>query len=293
MTQPNGDVPQIYSPDATGGPAIRINQIGEGRLLVITPLEFEPNAPAFDDGETGPRVTADIAILDGPIPLQYGGSIQKRRPHTMEFRQLPALVRGVWIQEKTLVFQIKGRIGLGVVVGRLGKGQATKGNPPWVLFDPTPGDIEQAKAWLAAKAVGQWVNPEPVEIGGTQPVAQAPGNYPQPASPGYGYQPPAPAPQQPAYVQPPPAQAYPTHVQPQPAYEPWQPPTAPPPAPPAPEPLMPPGFDPNRWAAMTPADKQNAAAWYAQQAGQYAPPAPPQAQPAQPPASQQGGPAYW
>jgi hypothetical protein len=238
VTNP-GNMPAIYTPDAIGGPMMRISHIGEGRLVVINPLEYDPNAPAFDEGETTGRVTADIAILDGAVPLQYGGSIQKKRPHPVEFRQLPALVRGIWIQEKSMVHQIKSRIGLGVVVGRIGRGQATKGNAPWVLFDPTPADMEQAKAWLSAKAVGQWQNPEPVEVtsNGYAPAAQTQQAAPPAASPYAG--------------------------------DPW--------ATPAAGPQMPPGFDPNRWAGMDAGTRQQVVDWYKSQNPPAAPPQQPQA----------------
>lgn len=165
MTQPDAmNLPQILTPDAAGGPAIRMNHIGVGRLLVVNATGIDENA-AHMSGGTKPRITADVAIMDGPVPLDFGGSIQKRRPHSLRVNSLPYLVRGMWIQEAGLVKQLRSRIGQGVVVGRLNLGQGTNGNnDPWVLDDPTPADVEYVRRWLTAKATGQWVNPDPVEL---------------------------------------------------------------------------------------------------------------------------------
>lgn len=245
MTAPA--MPTIGKPDAVGAAAFRINQLGEGRLLLVRPTAYDPNAAGFDAGETTGCVTADIVVLDGPTPLTFGGSVQKGRPDSMRVDTLPFLASGVWIKEKQLVVQLHRKVGANeVVVGRLALGVATKGNRPWVLLDPTPADIEKANAWLVSKFSGTFVNPTPVEI--IQAAPAQPAGIPTAASWG----------------------ATPTVT-----------PT------PVAEPPMPPGFDPQKWAAFDLATKSTIAAGYA---GYSAAPAavPAQAAPVATPASATG-----
>lgn len=205
------DIPQILNPDATGGPNVRVNHIGVGRLLCINPTAIQEDAPHMSGG-TKPRVTADVAILDGATPFDFGGSEKKNRPNSMRVTRLPYLIRGMWIQETLLVQQLRSRIGKGVVVGRLAMGQATNGNnAPWVINDPTPEEVEYVRSWLTAKATGQWTNPDPIELN-PQPAQNQPAQPGQWVGSGAAVTPPATA---------------------------------------QPEPPMPSGFDPAKWAAAT------------------------------------------
>lgn len=272
MTQPNGmDIPQILTPDAAGGPAVRMNHIGVGRLLVVNATAIQEDAPHMS-GTTKPRIIADVAIMDGATPFDFGGSIQKRRPHSNRVTRLPYLVRGMWIQEAGLVKQLRSRIGQGVVVGRLNLGQGTNGNnDPWVLDDPTPEEVDYVRRWLTAKATGQWTNPDPIEL-------QVPQAAPAQAGQWVGSGAPV-APQQAPPL---------GH-----SGDPWATPTAPATTPPqsgfgaAPtqsEPPMPSGFDPAKWAVASLYEKNMIVKFMGGGApAQTAPPQPATA----------GGPAYW
>jgi len=67
-----------------------------------------------------------------------------------------------------LVTQLKAAVAeKGMVLGRLGQGQNTKGNPPWLLSPHTAEDVAKAEAWLAANPRNQFGNP-------STPVASEP-----------------------------------------------------------------------------------------------------------------------
>jgi hypothetical protein len=145
-----------------------------------------------------------------------------------------------------LVTQLKAAVPDGMVLGRLGQGQNTKGNPPWLLQPHTEADVAYAEQWLAANPRGQFA----------QPQAQAAPPTPPAQAGGWGQQPPAPAPAAPAtggwgspppQAQPPAQQGWGAPPAPPanaPAYDPWggvQAAPAPAPAPAAPAPVSSPG----------------------------------------------------
>lgn len=85
-----------------------------------------------------------------------------------------------------LVTQLRQAVPDGMVLGTLGQGQNTKGNPPWLLSPHTAEDVAKAEAWLAANPRNQF----------SQPQAAPP--TPPAAAPAWGQQPPAAAPAAPA-----------------------------------------------------------------------------------------------
>lgn len=93
-----------------------------------------------------------------------------------------------------LVTQLKAAVPDGMVLGRLGQGQNTKGNPPWLLQPHTEADVAYAEQWLAANPRNQFNQPPtsaaPAPAWGQQPPAAAPA---APATGGWG-NPPTPAP---------------------------------------------------------------------------------------------------
>lgn len=93
-----------------------------------------------------------------------------------------------------LVTQLRQAVPDGMVLGRLGQGQNTKGNPPWLLSPYTEEDIARADAWQAANP------PAPAYA---QPAAQAA----PPTAPAWGQQ--ATAPAAPSWGAPAPAPAAP------------------------------------------------------------------------------------
>lgn len=90
-----------------------------------------------------------------------------------------------------LVTQLRGAVPDGIVLGTLGQGENTKGNPPWLLRPYTDAELQQAEAWIAQNPrIPQ--APQPAAGGwGAPPTAAAP-------APAWGQQPPAAAPAAPA-----------------------------------------------------------------------------------------------
>lgn len=106
-----------------------------------------------------------------------------------------------------LVTQLKGAVPDGMVLGTLGQGENTKGNPPWLLKPHTADDVAKAEAWLAANPRNQFqqaappTSAAPAPAWGQQPPAAAPA---APATGGWGAPAPA-APAAPAWGAPAPA----------------------------------------------------------------------------------------
>lgn len=98
-----------------------------------------------------------------------------------------------------LVTQLKNAVPDGMVLGRLGQGQNTKGNPPWLLSPHTDADVATAEAYLAANPRNQFGQPQTQQAPPTPPAATpawggpAPTVSPAPATGGWGA-PVAPAP---------------------------------------------------------------------------------------------------
>lgn len=81
-----------------------------------------------------------------------------------------------------LVTQLKAAVPDGMVLGRLGQGENTKGNAPWLLQAHTAEDVAKAEAWLAANPRQQFAQP-PVQV---PPTAPAWGAQATPAAPAWG-----------------------------------------------------------------------------------------------------------
>lgn len=75
---------------------------------------------------------------------------------------------------RALVGQLKGAAPDGMVLGRLGQGQNTKGNPPWMLFSHTEQDVARAEAWIAANPRNSFAQPQAQAAPPTPPVSAAP-----------------------------------------------------------------------------------------------------------------------
>jgi hypothetical protein len=102
----------------------------KGRLLLFKPTQLLHDVPTKDYGDKD-AIEADIHILDGPD----AGTVLR------DGRVFPLVLIG----------QLKGNVGTGRFnLGRLGQGEATKGKPPWKLFDPTPEDADLARRYLAS-----------------------------------------------------------------------------------------------------------------------------------------------
>lgn len=97
----------------------------EGSLLLFFPNEYHSAIPT---------VNGDNAAVDTHIVvLDKGGKV----------------LRDARVWGRALIPQLKGAIGGKPVLGRLAKGQATKGNnPPWVLSDFTDQDANMARQFM-------------------------------------------------------------------------------------------------------------------------------------------------
>lgn len=107
----------------------------KGSLMLLTPTSHETGVTT-PYGEADPVVT-DMVVLDGPA-LEGGD---------------PEEFSAVYVFQGRLIGALKGKVGKGMVLGRLGQAApTTKGHSPsWVLEDPTDEDRVKARAYLAEK----------------------------------------------------------------------------------------------------------------------------------------------
>ena len=117
------------SPDAGGAKVTDY----EGCLLLLTPTEYKTGIQTTY-GEKD-AVATDLVALDET----ESGDIEEHGDML--------LFQGV------LIGQTKGKVGRGMVLGRLGKRPPSKPgqNPAWVLLDPTEEDKVTAREYLAKK----------------------------------------------------------------------------------------------------------------------------------------------
>lgn len=105
----------------------------EGNLLLITPTSHEQDIST--DYGTKDAVKANIVVINEDDPAK---SIKHDDMLLFQAR---------------LISQTKGFIGQSLVLGRLGKGEAKKGqSAPWQLADATDDDKVKARAYLASVA---------------------------------------------------------------------------------------------------------------------------------------------
>lgn len=133
------------------------------RLLLISPEKVEEVVRKGENGKpdrTEDRMTATLVVLDGG-PLDFGGAPEKTIPvpHTVRV-ETPYEVESLFISGVGLVKQCRNALRARelkngeptMVLGRLSTGEAKGGNnPPWILLDPTPEDMEIARQYLNSK----------------------------------------------------------------------------------------------------------------------------------------------
>jgi hypothetical protein len=134
-----------------------------GRLVLVTPKDYV--AEKTLGTVSGPVVTADVVILDGPDPRELSS---------------------VYVFGKILTARLKAAMGGPAVLGRVGKGpQPPKGSPPWALLPFNAEDAATAERYLSGgiAALRQGVTPAAAPVA---PVAQAAPAQPAapPAAPG-------------------------------------------------------------------------------------------------------------
>lgn len=132
----------------------------DGALLLFYPIEYFSSIPT-QHGETAVVDTHIIALDRADLTGQ------------------PTVLRDARIFGRALVPQLKGAVGGKAVLGRLGRGQNTKGNPPWLLKDYSEADAEFARGYMAS-------HPDPrVQTGLEGPLAQAQAQAAPPTSNAY------------------------------------------------------------------------------------------------------------
>jgi hypothetical protein len=105
----------------------------DGALLLFYPTEHHVSIPT-QHGDTA-VVDTHIVALDRP-----------------DLTGQPTVLRDARIFGRALVPQLKGAVGGKPVLGRLGRGQNTKGNPPWLLKDFSEQDAQYARQYMTAHA---------------------------------------------------------------------------------------------------------------------------------------------
>lgn len=117
--------------DGPGSGDLFVNKENEGRLVLITPHEYE--AEFTTSAGTGPMVRAEVVVLDGPdAPKEYDNSLLFGKVFTGQLRKNAGTGR------KNL-----GRLGLGVKKPGM--------SAPWQLAEPTEEDKNTARRYLASK----------------------------------------------------------------------------------------------------------------------------------------------
>lgn len=124
------------STDPFSGPAsasgVKITEF-EGSLLLITPTSYEEGIETSFG--TKDAVKANLVVIDEKSPADSDAH------------------EGILMFQGRLIGQTKPFVGKGLVLGRLGKGEAKKGqSAPWMLLDPTDDEKEIGRAYLASVA---------------------------------------------------------------------------------------------------------------------------------------------
>lgn len=105
----------------------------EGRLILITPTGYEESiSTAYGEKDA---VRANVVVVDEKTP-------QASERHD-----------DVLIFQGNLIGATKRFVGKGMVIGRLGKGEAKKGqSEPWILTTATDEEKSYARQYLASTA---------------------------------------------------------------------------------------------------------------------------------------------
>ena len=160
---------------AQTGPVVRC--LGNDRLIVAVPLRVEQQAVPTQylngrpPGTVSDVLVADVIAIDGG-PIMFGGDPDHGVPDTQGPIMPGTPMREFRFYQTTLISQLRGHIGGGVVIGRLSMGRTKSNLPNWKLTDPRPGDKEMALGPYQAYATGAF-----------QTAASAPRTAPQSAPP--------------------------------------------------------------------------------------------------------------
>lgn len=156
----------MFEDPTTGGQGISIRHL-DGNVIVALVTGYDPNAKYQD--ELKPSVTFNALII-GSGELHFGGSIPEGRPDNMRVK-LPFYAENIIASNANIVRALASKAGTGrLTIGRIGRGQGTKGQPPWNLFSldmKVPADAAArtlAEQLWTSHASGSMVNPEPYDV---------------------------------------------------------------------------------------------------------------------------------
>lgn len=147
MTTPQAD-PWSVPSEIKSGDRVAMDDL-TGELLLFTPKKYEDDIPSnFPNKPNYDRVIADIAVIGKSHDTESEAfTLDPCEPaDSVEFPD-------VWVTQGRLIGKTKGKVGQGMVLGRLIKvPPTTKGmNPSFDLDDPTPEDQVAARAYYDAK----------------------------------------------------------------------------------------------------------------------------------------------
>lgn len=153
FTQPNGGTaPAGANPflQPTGGEKRFFPKIDQlfGRLVIMRPVKIEmsPKNPDYANfpGEEEEKATIDLVVLDGPALINS---------LTNEEEPLPSVYEGMWVNQQSLVGQLKGGLRKGQpILGRMYRFAQKKVIEQY----PTRQSIEEGlAAWVARGGTGQ------------------------------------------------------------------------------------------------------------------------------------------
>jgi hypothetical protein len=155
----------------------------------------QPHVPSADDKIVWAENNGALMLIF-PTAVKTGVPTQHGECDMVQAKIVRLEDGRVWengaIFPTALVNQTRAAAPDGMVLGRLGQGQNTKGNAPWILQPHTAEDVARADAWIAANPVNQYQNAAPAQQWGGQqgPPASAPasawGAPATPASPAPG-----------------------------------------------------------------------------------------------------------
>jgi hypothetical protein len=118
--------------DPASGSGVKITEF-DGRLLLITPTGYDEDIDTVHGKKDAVR--ANVVVIDEKSPGE-----SERHDDVLIF-------------QGNLIGATKRYVGKGMVVGRLGTGEAKPGkNAPWILTTATDDEKTLAKAYLASTA---------------------------------------------------------------------------------------------------------------------------------------------
>lgn len=200
--------PQFAEPprmgDGTGGAPLKIREL-QGRACGIRPTSYTPEGVDRSGKEQTAKITFDVLVLDGPVPMEFGASEgfqdNPAGPPVYALDALPAEIKGVMAGNWEIVKACKAILDSApgnVIPCRIVRG--TQGNRPYLMAalgsdtDPQAADADRVRGMLGAAYVaigtGRWpdgspyVAPVPREINGgprqkpTQQAGQPAAQYP-------------------------------------------------------------------------------------------------------------------